>query len=163
MAQDFRHADASARSSGPVRVPCVGAVVRDEAGRLLMILRGHNPGKGLWSIPGGRIEPGETPEQAVIREVREETGLRVTCGPLLGVAELAGLDGAIVDIRDYRAFLEPGSATVPEAGDDAADVRWVTDSEAATMDERGEITAGLLTTLLTWMRTTGSVRTQPDG
>jgi len=140
---------APAGGPGPARVPCVGAVVRDEAGRLLMILRGHDPGKGLWSIPGGRIEPGETPEHAVIREVREETGLLVTCGPLLGAAELPGLGGAVVDIRDYRAFLVPGSATAV-AGDDAADVRWVSDDEAAAMNERGEVTAGLLATLRAW-------------
>jgi 8-oxo-dGTP diphosphatase len=116
-----------------------------------MIVRGHDPGQGLWSIPGGRIEPGETPEQAVVREVREETGLEVSCGPLLGTAELPGLDGAIVDIRDYRAFLAPGSARAARAGDDAADVRWVSDAEAAAMDERGEVTSGLLTTLRAWM------------
>ena len=73
---------ASERAVGPdgphsgtrVRVQCVGAVITDESGRMLMILRGHEPGKGLWSIPGGRIEPGESDEQAVVREVREETG-----------------------------------------------------------------------------------------
>ena len=43
--------------SGPV-IPCVGAIVADGEGRLLMIKRGHEPGAGLWSIPGGRIEPG---------------------------------------------------------------------------------------------------------
>jgi 8-oxo-dGTP diphosphatase len=137
--------------AGRARIPCVGAVIRDDAGRLLMIVRGHDPGRGLWSIPGGRIEPGETPEQAVVREVREETGLDVSCGPLLGVAELPGRNGAIVDIRDYRAFLVPGSAEVATAGDDAADVRWVSDAEATAMDERGEVTSGLLTTLRAWM------------
>jgi ADP-ribose pyrophosphatase YjhB (NUDIX family) len=117
---------------------------------MLLILRGHDPGRGLWSIPGGRIEPGETPEQAVVREVREETGLAVRCGPLLGSAELPGLAGAVVDIRDYRAYLLADSAPIPTAGDDAADVRWVSDAEAAAMDERGELTSGLLATLRAW-------------
>jgi 8-oxo-dGTP diphosphatase len=115
-----------------------------------MILRGHDPGLGLWSIPGGRIEPGETPEQAVVREVKEETGLDVTCGPLLGTAELPGLAGAIIDIRDYQAFIDPGSAKLATAGDDAADVRWVSDAEAAAMDERDELTSGLLMALRDW-------------
>jgi 8-oxo-dGTP diphosphatase len=132
------------------RIPCVGAVIRDEAGRLLMILRGHDPGRGLWSIPGGRIEPGETAEDAVVREVREETGLEVRCGPLLGTAELPGLAGAVVDIRDYRAYLVAGATPTPTAGDDAADARWVTDAEATRMDERGEVTAGLLAALRAW-------------
>jgi 8-oxo-dGTP diphosphatase len=85
-----------------------------------------------------------------VREVREETGLHVRCGPLLGTAELPGLDGAVVDIRDYRAYQLPGSLATPTAGDDAADVRWVSDVEAAAMDERGELTKGLLATLHAW-------------
>jgi 8-oxo-dGTP diphosphatase len=140
------------RAAEPItatRIPCVGAVIRDETGRLLMILRGHDPGRGLWSIPGGRIEPGETAEEAVVREVREETGLEVRCGPLLGTAELPGPTGAVVDIRDYRAYPIEGSAA-PTAGDDAADVRWVSDAEAASMDERGEVTTGLLAALRAW-------------
>ena len=66
---------------------------------MLMILRGHEPGKGLWSIPGGRIEPGESDEQAVVREVREETGLEVTCGRLLGCG------------RTCRAWQAPSSSS----------------------------------------------------
>jgi 8-oxo-dGTP diphosphatase len=119
---------------------------------MLMILRGHAPAKGLWSIPGGRIEPGESDEQAVIREVREETGLDVTCGRLLGTAEIPGLAGTIVVIRDYEAMVVAGSATArATAGDDAADVRWVSDAEADAMDERGQITSGLLATLRAWL------------
>ncbi len=134
------------------RVPCVGAVISDESGRMLMILRGHEPAKGLWSIPGGRIEPGETDEQAVVREVREETALEVICGRLLGTAEVPGLAGTVVVIRDYEAFPVPnpdGAATVT-AGDDAADVRWVSDTEADAMEARGEITSGLLAALRSW-------------
>ena len=62
------------------RIPCVGAVIKDETGRLLLIRRGHEPGAGLWSIPGGRIEPGESDLAALVREVREETGLDVVAG-----------------------------------------------------------------------------------
>ena len=58
------------------RIPCVGAIIKDPAGRLLLIKRGHAPQAGRWSLPGGRVEPGESDEQAVIREIREETGLR---------------------------------------------------------------------------------------
>jgi hypothetical protein len=55
-----------------------------------------------------------------------------------------------VDIRDYRAFLIPGSAGIATAGDDAEDVRWVSEEQATAMDERGEVTSGLLTTLRGW-------------
>ncbi len=112
------------------RVPCVGAVVKDEAGRLLLIKRGHEPGAGLWSLPGGRIEPGETDQQAVAREILEETGLQVTCGRLVGTAELPGLDGAMIDVRDYLAVVTGGELA---AGDDAADVRWATAAELARL------------------------------
>ncbi len=131
-----------------VRLPCVGAVIRDGAGRLLLILRGHEPGMGLWSIPGGRIEPGESAEQAVVREVMEETGLAVTCGPLLGIAELPG-DGVVIEVRDYLAAPAPGAGPA-RAGDDAAAVRWVSDAEADEMQARGELTPGLLAALRSW-------------
>lgn len=129
----------------------MGAVIKDEAGRLLLILRGHEPGIGLWSIPGGRIEPGETDEQAVVREVQEETGLAVTCGRRLGTAELPGPDGVVIEVRDYLAALAPPAAAgAARAGDDAAAVRWVTDADADAMDARGELTEGLLAALRSW-------------
>ncbi len=126
---------------------CVGAVITDEAGRLLLILRGHEPGMGLWSIPGGRVEPGESDARAVVREAREETGLSVSCGPLLGTVVRPGLDDAVLDIRDYRAFVTGGELS---AGDDAAAARWVTPSQVARMEADGQLTEGLLAALRSW-------------
>jgi 8-oxo-dGTP diphosphatase len=120
----------------------VGALIKDETGRLLLILRGHEPGKGLWSIPGGRIEPGETDSEAVVRETLEETGLAVICGPLVGAVERRGLA-----IRDYQAFVTGGSVV---AGDDAAAARWVSPAQAAALDAAGELTPDLLATLRGW-------------
>jgi 8-oxo-dGTP diphosphatase len=128
-------------------VQCVGAVIKDEAGRLLLILRGHEPGLGLWSIPGGRIEPGESDPEAVVREVLEETGLVVTCGRFLGSVVRPGLSGAIIDIRDYEAVVTGGELA---AGDDAADVRWVSPAEATAMDADGQLTGKLLVALRSW-------------
>lgn len=140
--------DAGPESSAqPTRVPCVGAVIRDEAGRILLIKRGHDPGKGLWSVPGGRIEPGETDEQAVVREVREETGLEVECGPLVGAIERPGMAGTILQISDYRAIVTGGELA---AGDDAADARWLTLQEASDLDSAGRLTGGLLAILRSW-------------
>ncbi|MHB1912084.1 MAG: NUDIX domain-containing protein, partial [Acidimicrobiales bacterium] len=61
---------------------CVGAVVVDDD-RLLLIRRGHGPAAGEWSVPGGRVEAGETLAEAVVREVLEETGLEIVCDDLL--------------------------------------------------------------------------------
>jgi 8-oxo-dGTP diphosphatase len=128
--------------SGSV-IPCVGAVVTDGQGRLLMIKRGHEPGAGLWSIPGGRIEPGETDAEALVREMFEETGLAVEVGPLIGSVRRPGLDGAVIDIRDYAATVTGGTL---RPGDDAADARWI---EAADLNSL-EITEGLIEALTGW-------------
>jgi 8-oxo-dGTP diphosphatase len=129
------------------RIPCVGAVIKDEAGRLLLIKRGHEPAAGLWSIPGGRIEAGESDQQALVREVREETGLAVRAGRLLGAAQRRGLAGAVVDIRDYVAVVTGGELS---AGDDAADARWVSPARLAELAALGELTSGLVEALTSW-------------
>ena len=125
-------------------IPCVGAVIKDEAGRLLLIRRGHEPGMGLWSIPGGRIEPGESDEAALVREVREETGLVVTAGRLIGaVRRPAGASGAVLDIRDYAADVT-GGTLIP--GDDADDATWASPADLDSMP----LTDGLLDALRSW-------------
>ena len=124
-------------------IPCVGAVVFDAQGRLLMIQRGHDPGAGLWSIPGGRIEPGETDEQALVRELLEETNLQVKVGIFVGRVQREGRGGAVIDIRDYAATVTGGTL---RPGDDAADARWVTAAELARL----EVTEGLIEALTEW-------------
>ena len=131
------------RAVNGTRIPCVGAVVRDGAGRLLLIKRGHDPEAGKWSLPGGRIEPGETDAQALVREMREETGLIILPGPLLGAVERPGPGGSIIDIRDYAATVTGGTLA---AGDDAADARWV----AAADVPRLPLTSGLADALASW-------------
>ena len=125
------------------RIPCVGAIVRDSAGRLLLIKRGHDPETGKWSLPGGRIEPGETDAQALVREMREETGLTVLPGPLLGAVERPGPGGGTIDIRDYAATVTGGTLA---AGDDAADARWVAAADVPCLP----LTSGLADALASW-------------
>jgi 8-oxo-dGTP diphosphatase len=128
--------------TGP-RIPCVGAIIADTDGRLLLIKRGRDPEAGRWSLPGGRIEAGETDEQALAREVREETGLVVRPGPLAGAVERPGPGGTVLDIRDYTATVT-GGTLVP--GDDAADARWVSPDTLTAMN----LTSGLLAALTEW-------------
>ncbi|WP_254790473.1 NUDIX hydrolase [Blastococcus tunisiensis] len=136
--------DAVPLEDGPPVVPCVGAVVLDGAGRLLLVRRGHAPHAGLWSLPGGRVEPGETLEQAVRREVREETGVDVAAGPVAGRLRIPA--GPVVyDVVDLVCTLDP-AAQQPVAGDDATDVVL---ADAATLD-RLACTPGLAETLRTW-------------
>ena len=121
----------------------MGAVIKDGQGRLLLIKRGHAPGAGLWSLPGGRIEPGETDTEALVREMREETGLEIAAGRLIGTVRRPAQDADVLDIRDYEATVTGGTL---HAGDDAADARWVAASELKSLP----ITEGLMEALTDW-------------
>ncbi|MFY9559957.1 MAG: NUDIX hydrolase [Terriglobales bacterium] len=108
----------------------VGAVIVQD-NRVLLIRRGHPPLLGEWSLPGGVLECGETLREATIREAREETGLIVETGELLGVYE------RVIRSEDRRVryhyvlidFLCRPVGGELEAGTDAADVRWFTRDE----------------------------------
>lgn len=106
----------------------MGAIVHDRGDRLLLIRRAREPGRGLWSLPGGRVEPGETEQEAVVREIAEETGLAVRVLRLAGRVRRPAPDGRVYDIGDYLCVLADDSRT-PSAGDDADDARWVGDAE----------------------------------
>lgn len=126
------------------RVPCVGALVHDDEGRLLVVRRGRAPGAGRWSVPGGRVEAGESDEQAVRREVLEETGLHVTVGLRVGTVQRPGPGGTLYDIRDYACGL--AVVTAPVAGDDADEVRWVDRAQLTALD----LVDGLWDSLAEW-------------
>ena len=105
---------------------CVAGVAVHDGG-LLLIRRGHGPAAGSWSVPGGRVEHGETLAEAVTREVREETGLECVCGGLLGWVELIDEPGETEDLHfvilDFEVTVLDDQA--PVGGDDATEARWV--------------------------------------
>lgn len=96
-------------------VDCVG-VICFRGDEVLLIQRGKAPRKGDWSIPGGRIEAGETEEQAALRELMEETAITATLGPKVATIP-ANFEGFNYRLHDYVARWESGE---PIAGDDAA-------------------------------------------
>ncbi|WP_226635427.1 NUDIX hydrolase [Brevundimonas poindexterae] len=89
---------------------------------VLLIRRGRPPRLGEWSLPGGRVEPGETVRDAALRELREETGVEAELGPLVDVVDgLFPEDGRHYVLIDFAARWTAGE---PVAGDDAAEARF---------------------------------------
>ena len=107
----------------------VGAVAVFD-GAILLVRRGRGPAQGTWSVPGGRVERGESLAEAVVRELAEETGLVGVCESLVGWAERIGPDHHYV-ILDFAVTIL--SDTEPVAGDDAAEAAWVPLSEVADL------------------------------
>lgn len=135
---------AAAGAAGTVGVvPCAGAVVHDGGGRLLVVRRGREPGRGLWSLPGGRCEPGEDAAAAAVRETYEETGLVVAAGRIVGRVLRPGPGGVTYAIDDVLCTLVGGTL---RAGDDAADARWVDAAGLAALP----VTDGLVEALAGW-------------
>jgi 8-oxo-dGTP diphosphatase len=103
----------------------VGAVIVHD-GRVLLVQRGTEPARGRWSIPGGLIEVGEALSEAVVREVREETGLQVEPVELIEILDRIHRDGDRVRyhyvIADYLCKVVGGTL---HAASDADAVRWV--------------------------------------
>ncbi|HWL49216.1 MAG TPA: NUDIX hydrolase [Acidimicrobiia bacterium] len=98
----------------------VGVVLIDD-GRILLVQRGHEPSKGLWAVPGGKVDLGETLRDAAVREVAEETGLEVEIGDVIWVGEHISQHGHIVLI-DFLGSVVGGELS---AGDDADRAEWV--------------------------------------
>ncbi len=128
----------------------VAALVTDGP-RVLLVRRLAVPRIGFWALPAGYMDADELPENALVREIAEETGITVRAVALLGVAPLAGWAERRGILLLYRA--EPVASTaqaVPAAGDDVSDVRWFAPDEIPWDDIAFESTAE---TLRTWLKT----------
>lgn len=131
--------------SAPVRpVAAAAGIAFDADGRVLLVRRGQPPNHDVWSVPGGRIEPGEAAADAAAREVGEETGLVVRAVELVAAVDwIERTDGGTLRVHyvilDYLVEVVGGEL---RAGDDAAEARWVDPDELARLrvtDELGAV------------------------
>lgn len=123
----------------------VAALILKE-GRMLLIKRSQEPSKGMWSIPGGRLELGETVSEAVKREVLEECGVQIEIVRFLDVIDriLHDNDGKIhyhFVLIDMLANYISGE---PKAQSDAEECRWITPSELTKLDMNPQLRAVIM-------------------
>lgn len=123
----------------------VDAWIRDPQGRLLLVRRGRPPFEGRWGLPGGFCEWKETTEACCAREAKEETGLEVRVGELLGVYSRPDRDPRGHNVTVLYAAKPIRGRT--KGGDDAAEARWFRPSELRNLDfafDHGQIVTELL-------------------
>jgi 8-oxo-dGTP diphosphatase len=112
--------------------PCAGALVTRD-GRLLLVRRAHTPWRGFWDLPGGFCGPAEHPEAAAAREVREETGLTVRIGGILGMwmdrYAPSGPDSEKVTLNIYFHATANGGADAVRDPNEVAEIAWFAPEE----------------------------------
>lgn len=124
------------RKAKSAPAPTIGVsvcVVQD--GRVLLTQRARPPFEGMWSLPGGHVQWGESLRAAALRELKEETGVAASLGDIIDWREIIRADKHIV-VAVFTARFESGEAV---AADDAKAVRWIDHSEI----DRLELTPGL--------------------
>ncbi|MGZ9114278.1 MAG: NUDIX hydrolase [Brevundimonas sp.] len=119
----------------PLPVPAVGVVCL-RGGEVLLIRRGTPPREGEWSLPGGRIEPGERAVDAALRELREETGVEAEITGLIDV-----VDGVFPEAGRHYVLIDYAARWIsgdPVAGDDAMEARFVALDQVETLVDWSE-------------------------
>ncbi|MBV7410054.1 NUDIX domain-containing protein [Maritimibacter sp. DP1N21-5] len=114
--------------TGEARVVPAALAVCLREGRVLLVRRRNPPDAGLWGFPGGKVDPGEHAGSAAVRELFEETGIRATEGPLLGVTPVRQ-EGFAFDLHGYLCIYQSGNAV---AADDVDAAEWVAFDEVMT-------------------------------
>jgi 8-oxo-dGTP diphosphatase len=108
----------------PIPAIGVGGIIFNRQNQVLLIQRNQPPAMGLWSIPGGKLEAGESLTEACKREIKEETGLETDIKNIVAVVERR-IENFHYVIIDYLALLIDEEQTVPVAQSDIADAKWV--------------------------------------
>src|SRR5664279_6522597 len=110
--------------SSPVSTLAVGGIVFNNQKQILLIQRNQPPAMGFWSIPGGKLEAGESLAEACQREIKEETGLDTGIKNIVAVVERR-IEGFHYVIIDYLALLVDEENSQPIAHSDVSEARWV--------------------------------------
>ncbi|WP_442498521.1 NUDIX hydrolase [Methylobacter sp. sgz302048] len=108
----------------PIPAIGVGGIIFNRQNQVLLIKRNQPPAMGLWSIPGGKLEAGESLTEACKREIKEETGLETDIKNIVAVVERR-IENFHYVIIDYLALLIDEEQAVPIAQSDIADAKWV--------------------------------------
>ena len=123
----------------------VAAIITDASGRIFATQRGYGEWKDWWEFPGGKIEPGETPEEALRREIREELDIDITVGRLLATVEY-DYPAFHLSMQCYLCTLPAGTPRLLEHEDarwltreDLDSVRWLPADESIIKQLRGAL------------------------
>ena len=124
----------SSRQEAIARAAVSGAIFRGE--EVLLVRRGRAPALGLWSLPGGHIEAGETAREALSRELMEETGIRARLSGVADAVDVIRRDdgGAVIFHRVIVVFYGIWLAGEPVAGDDVSAATWRHPSQIAGLE-----------------------------
>jgi 8-oxo-dGTP diphosphatase len=111
-------------NSFPVPAIGVGGIVFNDKRQVLMIQRNQPPAMGLWSVPGGKLEAGESLSDACKREIKEETGLDVVVKNIVAIVERR-IESFHYVVIDFLAHLPGDENTMPRAQSDVAEAKWI--------------------------------------